>query len=236
MRSSPLTLGLTLGLMLAPARAAWSSGHAGIDRPGGTFAHLPDAGSAAACFAACSNTDSCQAWVASGEDCLKPGCELKDSVPAQALAVDGCTVHSGVRAAADKGLMPLKYKPLRLGQTAPTGWLRNQLVIQANSLSGHLDHFWADVNESVWIGGKADHTGAGHERGPYWLNGVVPLAAQLNGGRAQSSRQTRAPPCGHRTQLPRLYVCAGLTWLPRAAGLVQRAAMPPNSTRTSMSR
>jgi hypothetical protein len=37
-----------------------------------------------------------------------------------------------------------------------------------------------DVNESVWIGGTHDHSGAGHERGPYWLNGVVPLSAQLN--------------------------------------------------------
>ena len=34
--------------------------------------------------------------------------------------------------------------------------------------------------DSVWIGGSHDHSGAGHERGPYWLNGVVPLAAHLN--------------------------------------------------------
>lgn len=40
--------------------------------------------------------------------------------------------------------------------------------------------FWDDVMDSVWIGGKADHSGAGHERGPYWLNGVVPLSAHLN--------------------------------------------------------
>ncbi len=31
---------------------------------------------------------------------------------------------------------------------------------------------------SSWIGGKAD-TGL-HERTPYWLNGIVPLAYQLN--------------------------------------------------------
>ena len=36
------------------------------------------------------------------------------------------------------------------------------------------------MNESVWIGGTHDHGGAGHERGPYWLNGVVPLSAILN--------------------------------------------------------
>ena len=31
---------------------------------------------------------------------------------------------------------------------------------------------------SSWIGGKAD--GGLHERTPYWLNGFVPLAFQLN--------------------------------------------------------
>lgn len=31
---------------------------------------------------------------------------------------------------------------------------------------------------SSWIGGKAD-TGL-HERTPYWLNGIIPLAYQLN--------------------------------------------------------
>lgn len=58
-----------------------------------------------------------------------------------------------------------------------TGWLHQQLVIQANGLSGHLSLFWDDVMKSSWIGGTAD-TGL-HERTPYWLNGFVPLAFQL---------------------------------------------------------
>ena len=76
--------------------------------------------------------------------------------------------------------MPLQYKPLPLGKITPRGWLREQLVTMANGLSGHLDLFWEDVKDSVWVGGKHDHSGAGHERGPYWLNGVVPLSAYLN--------------------------------------------------------
>ncbi|EDQ88470.1 uncharacterized protein MONBRDRAFT_26201 [Monosiga brevicollis MX1] len=36
------------------------------------------------------------------------------------------------------------------------------------------------VLAQVWIGGSADNAGAGHERGPYWLNGMVSLVAQLN--------------------------------------------------------
>ncbi|HZB94408.1 MAG TPA: beta-L-arabinofuranosidase domain-containing protein, partial [Herpetosiphonaceae bacterium] len=67
-------------------------------------------------------------------------------------------------------------EPLPLGQIRPRGWLLDQLRIQANGLSGHLDEFWPDVAESGWIGGKAE----GWERGPYWLDGVVPLAFLLD--------------------------------------------------------
>ena len=57
------------------------------------------------------------------------------------------------------------------------GWLKHQLEIQAAGLSGHLHLFWADVENSSWFGGNAD--GGLHERAPYWLNGIVPLAYQL---------------------------------------------------------
>jgi hypothetical protein len=67
-----------------------------------------------------------------------------------------------------------------LGAVRPTGWLETQLRVQASGLSGHLSLFWADIMESVWVGGSHDNAGAGHERAPYWLNGVVPLAALLN--------------------------------------------------------
>lgn len=49
------------------------------------------------------------------------------------------------------------------------GWVKQQLQIQADGLSGHLPLFWPDVENSSWIGGKAD-SGL-HERAPYWLNG-----------------------------------------------------------------
>ena len=58
-----------------------------------------------------------------------------------------------------------------------TGWLKQQLAIQADGLSGHLPFFWSDVMNSSWMGGNAD-TGL-HERTPYWLNGFIPLAYQL---------------------------------------------------------
>lgn len=72
-------------------------------------------------------------------------------------------------------LRPRSFIPLPLGHVLPTGWLLRQLRLQADGLSGHLDEFWADVGESGWIGGGAE----GWERGPYWLDGVVPLAFLL---------------------------------------------------------
>ena len=57
----------------------------------------------------------------------------------------------------------------------PRGWLRRQLEIQAEGLSGNLDKVWRDVRDSAWIGGDAE----GWERVPYWLDGFIPLAYLL---------------------------------------------------------
>lgn len=62
--------------------------------------------------------------------------------------------------------------PLPLGQLRPTGWLRGQLDRQLTGMGGALDEFWPDVRDSGWIGGSAE----GWERGPYWLDAMVPLA------------------------------------------------------------
>jgi uncharacterized protein len=68
------------------------------------------------------------------------------------------------------------FEPLPLGSLRPSGWLLRQLQIQANGLAGYLDEFWPDVANSGWIGGTAE----GWERGPYWLDGIVPLAFLLD--------------------------------------------------------
>lgn len=57
----------------------------------------------------------------------------------------------------------------------PCGWLKRQLEIQAEGLSGHLDKIWPDVRDSAWIGGDRE----GWERVPYWLDGFIPLAYLL---------------------------------------------------------
>jgi uncharacterized protein len=73
-------------------------------------------------------------------------------------------------------LRPLALEPLPLGAVRPRGWLLAQLRQQAAGLTGHLDLFWPDVADSAWIGGSAE----GWERGPYWLDGALPLAYLLD--------------------------------------------------------
>lgn len=73
-------------------------------------------------------------------------------------------------------LAPRAAEPLPLGSIKPAGWLRRLMQVQAAGLGGHLDEFWPDVKDSAWIGGKAE----GWERGPYWLDGFIPLAVALD--------------------------------------------------------
>ena len=65
------------------------------------------------------------------------------------------------------------FKPSEL---KPEGWLRRELEIQAEGLSGNLDKIWPDVRDSRWIGGDRE----GWERVPYWLDGFIPLAYILD--------------------------------------------------------
>ena len=75
---------------------------------------------------------------------------------------------------------------LPLGSIRPAGWLRAQLQTQANGLSGHLDETWADVGpNSGWLGGS----GESWERGPYFLDGLLPLGWLLDDARLKAKAQ-----------------------------------------------
>ena len=74
-------------------------------------------------------------------------------------------------------LHPKAYMELPLGAVKPEGWLLQQLELMRDGLTGHLDEWYPSVvgERNGWLGGDGD----GWERGVYWLDGLVPLAWQL---------------------------------------------------------
>ena len=56
------------------------------------------------------------------------------------------------------------FDRLKLTEIMPEGWLKRQLQIQMDWLSGHLHEIWDSVGSySGWLGG----TGENWERAPY---------------------------------------------------------------------
>ena len=76
-------------------------------------------------------------------------------------------------------LRPNAFIRLPLGSVKPAGWLKAQLEAEASGLTGNLDDFWPDLLNSSWKGGDGD----AWERGPYYLDGLVPLAYLLDDAR-----------------------------------------------------
>lgn len=74
-------------------------------------------------------------------------------------------------------LAAVPYATLPLGAIRPHGWLEEQLHRMASGLAGRLDEVYPLVGAANgWRGGDGDSW----ERGPYWLDGLVPLAYILN--------------------------------------------------------
>ena len=75
-------------------------------------------------------------------------------------------------------LVAQPYTALPLGNIRPKGMLLKMLELQRDGASGHLDTIYSLVcgDNNGWLGG----TGDGWERGPYWIDGLVPLAYLLN--------------------------------------------------------
>jgi hypothetical protein len=76
---------------------------------------------------------------------------------------------------------PLLSKPfieLPLGAVKPEGWLKDQMLRMKNGMTGSLDTLYENVMgpRNGWLGGDGDVW----ERGPYWIDGLLPLAYILD--------------------------------------------------------
>lgn len=76
---------------------------------------------------------------------------------------------------------PLVQNPfleLPLGSIEPAGWLKEMLLRQKSGSTGLLNELYPQVMglRNGWLGGDGDQW----ERGPYWLDGLLPLAYILN--------------------------------------------------------
>lgn len=71
-----------------------------------------------------------------------------------------------------------QFAELPIGAIKPHGWLYDQLVRQKEGMTGNLDVLYEKIvgPDNAWIGGEGDTW----ERGPYWLDGLAPLAYILD--------------------------------------------------------
>jgi hypothetical protein len=75
-------------------------------------------------------------------------------------------------------LRPNPYLELPLGAIRPQGWLHEMLLRQKTGATGRLDALYPLVMtpRNGWLGGDGDQW----ERGPYWIDGLLPLAYILD--------------------------------------------------------
>ncbi|KAG7094358.1 hypothetical protein E1B28_007958 [Marasmius oreades] len=89
---------------------------------------------------------------------------------------------------AQTGLAPKKYITLPLGAILPSGWLRDQLILQNNGLAGHEHEFYNYVSNTDWTGGTSAYSSL-EEAGSYWFNAMVPSGILVNNQALNSKTQ-----------------------------------------------
>ncbi|KAL0573581.1 hypothetical protein V5O48_008377 [Marasmius crinis-equi] len=91
-------------------------------------------------------------------------------------------------AIAQTGLAPKKFLSLPLGAILPSGWLRDQIVLQNNGLAGHEHEFYNYVAQTDWTGGNSAYSSL-EEAGSYWFNAMIPSGILVNNQALNSKTQ-----------------------------------------------
>jgi len=84
-------------------------------------------------------------------------------------------------------LMQKPYMELPLGNIKAKGWLQEMLLRQRSGATSHMDKLYPQVmgERNGWLGGDGDQW----ERGPYWIDGLLPLAYLLEDKELQAKAQ-----------------------------------------------
>jgi len=78
-----------------------------------------------------------------------------------------------------KPLQAGRLAMLPLGSVKPGGWLKRELQIQADGITGHMDEFYHLLTHNGWLGKKGPKFNS-YQWAPYYLDGLVPLAHLLD--------------------------------------------------------
>jgi hypothetical protein len=85
-------------------------------------------------------------------------------------------------------LLKQAFIKLPIGSIKPGGWLKKQLELQSDGLTGHLDEIsiWLNRTDNAWLN-KSGLGKYGWEELPYWLKGYGDIAYMLNDKRMLAS-------------------------------------------------
>ena len=82
--------------------------------------------------------------------------------------------------AASKSLPQRAMERLPAGSVKPQGWLRKQLELQRDGLTGYGEELYFDIGGSDWLSRGKRGGQFGWERGPYYAKGLTALAFALD--------------------------------------------------------
>lgn len=110
-------------------------------------------------------------------------CALAATILGTRMNAQDAALYQGNRAP----LAPVPYIELPVGAIKAEGWLKEMLLRQAEGATGHMDELYPQVmgERNGWLGGDGDQW----ERGPYWIDGLLPLAYILDDGNLKKKVQ-----------------------------------------------
>ena len=96
-------------------------------------------------------------------------CDMKRLLLVLSVALLSC---------ADISALTRSFEELQLGTVKPDGWLLEMLLRQRDGITACLDEVYPQVvgERNGWLGGDGDQW----ERGPYWIDGLLPMAYILD--------------------------------------------------------